>query len=67
MISIKGEFFMKNLVIALMAVLISISAASAYNYITEKQTIFYNPQKSIWTLMPETEAVSYTHLTLPTT
>lgn len=35
---------MKNLVIALMAVLISISAASAYNYITEKQTIFYNPQ-----------------------
>ena len=46
---------MKNLVIALMAVLISISAASAYNYITEKQTIFYNPQKSIWTLMPETE------------
>lgn len=55
MISIKGEFFMKNLVIALMAVLISISAASAYNYITEKQTIFYNPQKSIWTLMPETE------------
>ena len=43
---------MKNLVIALMAVLISISAASAYNYITEKQTIFYNPQKSIWTLMP---------------
>lgn len=55
MINIKGEFFMKNLVIALMAVLISISAASAYNYITEKQTIFYNPQKSIWTLMPETE------------
>lgn len=46
---------MKNLVITLMAVLISISAASAYNYITEKQTIFYNPQKSIWTLMPETE------------
>ena len=46
---------MKNLVIALMAVLISISAASAYNYITEKQTIFYNPQTSIWTLMPETE------------
>ena len=46
---------MKNLVIALMAVLISISAASAYNYITEKQTIFYNPQKSIWTLTPETE------------
>ena len=46
---------MKNLVIALMAVLISISAASAYNYITEKQTIFYNTQKSIWTLMPETE------------
>lgn len=55
MINIKGEFFMKNLVITLMAVLISISAASAYNYITEKQTIFYNPQKSIWTLMPETE------------
>ena len=51
----REKFNMKKILLALIALSLCITTASAYTYIQEKENVFYNPQNSTWSNSSQSE------------